>query len=808
MMRRGVVSVIVVLAAVAAEAQQATFQNPSRFGISGSINDATGLMVLEDVGSALGPQDGIPDVLTAGQDSRVSLLYGRDTGRLATGVTTNLGRIPTGFAVALADGDNIKDLLITDAASQLTCFRGFDDGFTPYELTGGPIAVLRNPLGIETADLNGDQLVDVVVVSEGDQAVGGITILHGNGDCSFSIPTPPADSQVMAGLASSAAALGDFNKDSRLDVAVANAVSNDVSILRRDAAGRYTLTQTLPVGDEPVAIEATDLNNDTRLDLVVTNRNSDSVSVLLGRNDGSFGAAVSFPSGSSGSAPSGLAIGDLNLDGNPDVVVANNRSSDASVLLGDGLGRLLPPRAFVADEEPLAAGVGVINADAAPDVVVVSRGRQGPNATVLLGLGDGALVGVEDLVARSNPNSVAIGDFDNNGLTDVAIPHADGMILMYHGVVDGFVAAPPIDVDSDVNDVVPGDFDGNGLLDFVAVSNDESTIRLYTAVPGEGFGAGVAVALGGPAVSGLAVDLNRDGLADVAIIRGTTGTSDSVDVLLANGQGGFAPRASYPVGEIAVEIDFGDCNNDGNVDLFVANNASAEVSLLLGTGGGALNPAAPRLIQGAPKSIAVADFNRDGFDDFAVSLAMSSSVLVYYGSGSCLFTLGQQALTGGGSPSGMAARDFSGDGIPDLLVGDEVSNSVTLFTKVPGGQLFQRLQNDEVAVSRRPISVKAGDFDGDGRYDGAAANSFVAGSVSILTNILAAPALRGDGNLDARVTAADLAASMRELTDGGSSRVEEAPRAGFVGGPGLDANGDGLVTGQDALAVASRIFGF
>jgi hypothetical protein len=260
-----------------------------------------------------------------------------------------------------------------------------------------------------------------------------------------------------------------------------------------------------------------------------------------------------------------------------------------------------------------------------------------------------------------------------------------------------------------------------------------------------------------------------------------------------------------------VEVDFGDCNNDGLVDLFVANNLSTDVSILRGVGGGVLSPGTPYLVDGAPKAIAVADFNRDGLDDFAVAFSMSSAVAVYYGNGPCTFARGQQFLSGGGSPSGLAARDFSGDGIPDLLIADEVSNSVALFTKVPGeppmDQFFQRLPGDDVPVSRRPTTAKAADFDGDGRYDGATSNSFVAGSVSILTNILAPGRLRGDGNRDGEVTAADLAAAMLELTDGGSPRVEEAPRAGFNGGQEIDANGDGLITLQDPVAVSSWIFG-
>jgi hypothetical protein len=820
MMRRGVgILISILVTAAPAAAQLATFQNPARFPVSGDSSGATGLMALTDVGSLAGPEDGILDVVTADISfSTVSVLYGRSdagqpNGRFISGPNSPLGRVPTGLAVDRFNGDNIKDIVITDTGGQLFCYRGFDDGFTPYTLEGTPAAVLRNAVGIETAELNGDGRVDVIVVSEGDQNAGGITILLSNGDCSFSAPVPPADSQVMAGLASSAVAVEDLNQDGILDAAVVNAVSADVTILRRDAQGRYTAVQTIPVQEEPIAIAAGDLNNDSRPDLVITNRNSDSVSVLLARADNSFAAAVNFQSGTEGGSPTGVALGDLSLDGILDVVVPNNRSSDTSILVGDGLGMLFPPRVFVADQEPLALRVGNVNADSAPDVVVVTRGNQGPNASILLGMGDGTVNGVEDLISEPNPTGLGVGDFDNDGRADIIVSHGEGgVILIFESAgIDGFVARPPLQT-GDAVEVLPGDYDGNGLLDFVAVEQNESAVAFYAARSNGAFRAPVDVAVGGEPVAGVAADFNRDGFTDMAIVRDAAGdeNNDVIEVILANGSGGFGARNSYQLGRTSVEADVGDCNNDGRLDLFVANNLSADVTILTGNGNGTFNVSAPRFVNGSPKSLTVADFDRDGFDDFAVALSMTSGVLVYYGNtaANCSFTVGQQSLSGGGSPSGIAARDFSGDGFPDAFIADEVANSATLFTKTPMAmnRFFSRLAGDDVPVSRRPTMARGGDFDGDGRYDGATANSFGTGSVSVLTNILAPPALRGDGNSDERVTAADVAAVMREVLDGGSTRIEEAARAGYAAGPGVDANGDGHVTPQDALGVAAHAF--
>src|SRR5262249_18831562 len=180
------------------------------------------------------------------------------------------------------------------------------------------------------------------------------------------------------------------------------------------------------------------------------------------------------------------------------------------------------------------------------------------------------------------------------------------------------------------------------------------------------------------------------------------------------------------------------------------------------------------------------------------------SVLVLYGNGQGGFAAPTQRSQLGGQPAALAARDITGDMIADLLVADQVSNVVALFL---GSHTRSLIPSDSVSVSREPVGVVAADFDGDGRYDSAAANNFLAGSISVLTNISGPAVLRGDANSDQRVTAADTLAVLREVADRDSVRVEEIGAPGtYQAGPGADANGDGLVTAQDALAVARRIF--
>jgi hypothetical protein len=110
-------------------------------------------------------------------------------------------------------------------------------------------------------------------------------------------------------------------------------------------------------------------------------------------------------------------------------------------------------------------------------------------------------------------------------------------------------------------------------------------------------------------------------------------------------------------------------------------------------------------------------------------------------------------------------------------------------------------------VGRQPgTAVTSADFNGDGRYDVVAANTAAAPSVALATNIGATPVLRGDGNGDGVVSAADVIAVLRKLADGYGSRPEDAKKGTYAAALGIDANGDGVVTPQDARGVIHRLF--
>jgi len=171
-----------------------------------------------------------------------------------------------------------------------------------------------------------------------------------------------------------------------------------------------------------------DFNGDGALDLAVTNFNFASVSVLLGLGDGTFADARRFGVGSD---PDSVAVGDFNGDGVLDLAVANYGTpprfldGSVSVLLGNEDGTFAAQRRFGVGSRPFSIAVGDFNGDGKPDLAVANSGTS-PNypdssISVLLGLGDGTFADERRFGVGSNPDSVAVGDFNGDGALDLAV---------------------------------------------------------------------------------------------------------------------------------------------------------------------------------------------------------------------------------------------------------------------------------------------------------------------------------------------------------------------------------------------------
>jgi len=187
-------------------------------------------------------------------------------------------------------------------------------------------------------------------------------------------------------------AVGDFNGDGNLDLAVANVDSATVSILLGTGTGSFGAKTDFGTGSFPFSVAVGDFNGDGALDLAVPNVSDfdgngvdiNTVSILLGTGTGSFGAKTNFDTGST---PVSVAVGDFNGDGNPDLAVANQGSQSVSILLGTGTGSFGAKVDFGAGSFPVSVAVGDFNGDGALDLAVANLG----SATVSILLNTGPI---------------------------------------------------------------------------------------------------------------------------------------------------------------------------------------------------------------------------------------------------------------------------------------------------------------------------------------------------------------------------------------------------------------------------------
>lgn len=791
-------------------------------------------------GIATGDFDGdaTTDVLTTnagvgGND--VNILVGFGDGTLSPIGQVPINSFPSGLHLADFDGDEVPDLIVALGTDNAVVFlRGrADQDF--FDFPGAPIAVGTSPIGLASGDIDGDGVRDLVVANEGsDNAPGSVSFLHGNGDGTFTVllqddPDEPGMSipNLDTDLGTIAVALGNLDADPALDVAVLNNRGNTISLFTGDDSGSFSPAGTLPTGAAPKDFALADLNGDGDLDLVVANSNDDAATVQLGNGDRTFQTATSY---TVGTAPNQVSLGDLDGDAVLDLAVSNSRSGDVSILIGDGAGGFGSLRTYVADAEPQALTLADLNADDLLDAVAATQGGDdGPSVAVLRNRGDGTMHGVEDLPAGNGPSALAVADVDDDALPDLIVTGDSGSLLVLPARRDGFGPPLTIAVGDRALGVVATDLNGDDRPDLAVVDNENNRVAVTLATgPGRFAPAQLYPVAEGPG-SITAGDFNDDGRPDLAV--SSIGPPGRASVLLQQTNGTFAAARNTTVGDTPLGIASLDANCDGRDDLVVANQASNIVTVLRSNGDGTF-AAVQELTDGqvgqGPIALAVADFDRDGVSDFVVtnSVAPGSTPSVRPFRGTCdqPFAPFPLASTNAGNlVSAVVARDFTGDQIVDLGLVNQADNVVRVLTGVGDGTFRRTLRPD--AVSRMPIAIAAADFDGDGRYDAASANSDPsANNVSVLSNCARDPgcdpfggagpvgsaALRGDANNDGQRTAADLVAVSAELLDGDGRQVEAIGGGDFGGervAPGVDANGDGIITAQDHRAVARYVFG-
>ncbi len=573
--------------------------------------------------------------------------------------------------VAIADfnGDGVTDSAAIGSTGILVTL--FSTSGTVLSTATYPVAGIST--SIVAADFNGDGKIDLAVTQNDPSGPGNIAVLLGKGDGSFGpaakFPTGPFAFYLTT---------GDFNGDGFPDLAVTNVPSTGppgagtgaVAVLLGKGDGTFAPAVSYPVGPLPVTIVAADFNGDGRVDLAALDSQTGIVNlvnkvwVLLGKGDGTFQPAISTPTGTGSGY---LQYADLNHDGKMDLVVADQSASAVAIMLGNGDGTFQPAAEYVMAAQPV---------------------------------------------------SIAPVPFPNGVTALWTTDNISGSDFIFFVPPDGTIPNPQLQfIGKGPVSVAAADLNGDRQPDLAIADPESGNIYVKLATGNGQFGNAIAYPLGSQPSALAIADLNGDGKPDVI-----AADSSGLDVLLGNGNGTLGAVKTFPAGGSLSSLAVADFNSDGKPDVASANAAAGAVSLFLGTGDGAFQNARAIPLPGglAPSSVVSGDFNGDGKPDLVVALGqdfMPGALAVLLGKGDGTFQAPVNIALPGPILGKLAVGDFNGDGHLDIVAAVQASpgsNQIVVLLGNGNGS-FQTPLLTKTATGAPMIAVT--DLDGDGKQD-------------------------------------------------------------------------------------------
>jgi hypothetical protein len=642
----------------------------------------------------------------------------------ASKVDFNTGINPISISVGDLDGDGKADLAVANNGRiTVSILRNISTGVGSISYaTKVDYATGSNPRSVKIGDLDADGKSDLTLANRGNNSVS----IFLNTTATAGTISYANKVDFTTGTSPESVSIGDLDGDGKADLAVANSQSNTVSIFRNSSTGAGTISYASKVdyttGTYPISVSIGDLDGDGKADLAITNYTNLTVSIL--RNTGTGAGTISYASKvdyTTGTAPYSVSIADLDGDGKTDLAIANQSSNTLSILRN--------------------------TSTAAGTISYASK---------------------VDFTTGTSPQSVAIGDFDGDGKSDLAVANnnSGNVSIFRNAIVASASTATDFTAFSLSEQTGAGTI--NTIDHTVAIEVTAGT-SLTALIPTFTLSNGASVKVG--ATSQVSATTSNDFSSAVIYAvtaeDGTTTQNWTVTVTAASLHNivSFTPTS----GPVGTAVNITGTNFDGlpanNTVFFGATQATVTAAtatqLTVTVPSGATYQPITVLVNGlfayssapfvvtfpesgtidassfaakvdqttnaTPYAASIGDLDGDGKLDMAVVNHGTNTVSVFRNTSTASGSFSYAAkvdYTTGTLPWSVTIGDLDGDGKPELAIANRGSNTVSVFqnTSTGSGNVSYAAKAD-FATGINPQSVAIGDFDKDGKPDLAVDNS-------------------------------------------------------------------------------------
>ncbi|CAF0764786.1 unnamed protein product [Adineta steineri] len=713
------------------------------------------------------------DIITANVNGdNLSIFIGYNYGEfyLISYYSTGNGSTPFWVTTADINNDNIQDIISANTGTNsIGIFLGFGNG-TFNQMISYSLDENYSPYSIIVNDINNDNYLDMIILSEYVSGDGYIIILFGYNNLTFinKYKYSTGDNSFPFTMT-----LVDFNNDYYFDIAVANTGTNNIVIFFGFGNGTFTKQTSYSVGNSTMSyyIIAADFNNDNISDLIVSCLGNDKIVLFLGYKNGTFQLSKRYSTGFS-SKPYGLTVADLDNNKQFEIIVS---------LWGSG-------------------GIAILSQY---DAVIFSN----------------EVVYSTDLTLKSSSSSIA--DFNNDNLTDIIVAHSatDDLIIYFASINNSYSKQIKYYIGKNFHPeyVLTCDINNDNNSDIISINTKNNTFSFIIGYGNETFNEKQFIYSTGDnskPIFALSNDLNNDNRSDLIIVNSATDNfaifynfnytlfhnqqiysnkhslkptdiiiienfnndkypdiavtfsdgnlnnmsiystgnnsnptyidiadfnndyqldivvinkgSNNILILLGDKNGSFQNLISYSTGygSKPESLAISDLNNDNNMDIIVANLYTHNIAIFFGYGNGNFSSIKIYSIEfgSLPKSISIHDFNNDQKLDLAITKPGTNEIVILFGFGNEIFLLGKSYSTNINSvPYKLAIIDLNNDKKLDILVTNYESNNIGIFFGYDY-EYFGDMTTYSIGQNSNPHSIAIADFNQDKQLDIVVAN--------------------------------------------------------------------------------------